>query len=103
MFVVIFVTAKNVSEARKIGRTLVEKKLSACVNILPGVKSFFRWEGKVDAADEVLLIFKTRNSLFKKVEKAVKGLHSYTTPEIIALPVLAGSKDYLKWVGESVG
>jgi len=102
MFVVIFITAKDASEAEKIGRALVEKKLVACTNVVAGVKSFFRWEGKVDASDEALLILKTKKSLFKKVEKAVKALHSYGTPEIIALPIVAGSKDYLKWVGESV-
>ncbi len=102
MFIVILVTAKDVAEAEKIGRALVEKKLVACVNIVPGVKSLFWWEGKVDSADEVLLILKTKKGLFKKVEKAVKGLHSYSVPEVIALPIAAGSKEYLGWISASL-
>src|SRR3989338_11134625 len=102
MSIVIFVTAKDTAEAEKIGGALVEQKLAACANIIPGIKSIFRWEGKVDNAGETLLILKTKKSLFGKVEKAVKSLHSYTTPEIIALPIVAGSKEYLKWISESV-
>lgn len=102
MFIIILVTTKDVSEAEKIGRALVDQKLVACANILPGVKSFFWWEGRVDTSDEALLILKTKKSLFKKVEKAVKSLHSYATPEVIALPIGQGSKEYLKWIEESV-
>ena len=102
MNIVIFVTAKDFKEARKISQALVERKLIACANILQGVRSFFWWEGKVDAADEVLLILKTRRSLFKKVEQIVKSLHSYSVPEIIAMPIITGSKEYLKWVNDSV-
>ena len=102
MFIAILVTAKDVAEAEKIGRTLVEQKLIACANILSGVKSVFWWQEKIDTSDEVLLILKTKKSLFKKVEKAVKSLHSYDTPEVIALPISQGSKEYLKWISDSV-
>ncbi|HOW35591.1 MAG TPA: divalent-cation tolerance protein CutA [Candidatus Omnitrophota bacterium] len=102
MNIIVFVTAKDFKEAEKISQALVEQKLIACANIIQGVRSFFWWEGKVDAADEVLLILKTKRSLFKKVEKAVKSLHSYSVPEIIAIPIVAGSKEYLKWVNDSV-
>ena len=101
MNIVIFITAKDYDQAAKISQHLVDQKLIACANILNGVKSLFWWEGKVDEANEVLLILKTRKSLFKKIEKAVKALHSYEVPEIIALPIIEGHKPYLKWVNES--
>ena len=100
MYIVILITAKDAGEATKIAEALVKKKLIACANIIKGVKSFFRWEGKVDKANEVLLVLKTKRSLFKEVEKTVKALHSYSVPEIIALPIVDGSKDYLKWVSD---
>ena len=101
MNIVIFVTAKDYDQATKISQSLVDQKLIACANIISGVKSLFWWEGKVDEANEVLLILKTKKSLFKKIEKAVKALHSYEVPEIIALPIIEGHKPYLKWVNES--
>ena len=100
-FIVILVTAKDTAEAQKISQALLEKKLVACANIVPAVKSFFWWEGKSDNADEVLVIMKTQKKLFSKVITLVKALHSYSVPEIIALPIVAGSKDYLAWVAES--
>ena len=102
MYSVIFITTKDMSEAEKISKALVSKKLVACVNIVKGIKSFFWWEGKVDEANEVLLILKTKRSYFEKIEKAVKLLHSYDVPEIIALPIIEGSKDYLRWVNASL-
>ena len=102
MHIVIFITAKSVEEATKISQELVRQKLIACANIVKDIKSFFWWEGKIDEADEVLLILKTKRSLFKKIEKAVKSLHSYDVPESIALPIVEGHKPYLKWVNESV-
>ena len=101
MYVVVFITAKDFDEAQKIARGLVADKLAACSNILKDVKSVFRWEEKLDQADEVMLIVKTRKSLLAKVIKKVKALHSYQVPEIIALPIVGGSKDYLNWVGAS--
>lgn len=96
--VVIFITAGSRAEARKIARCLVDKKLAACVNIVPGIESVYTWKGKTEAARETLLIAKSKRKLFAKIEKAVKGLHSYECPEIIALPIISGSKDYLKWI-----
>ena len=101
MNIIILITAKNQQEAEKISQALVHQKLIACANILKDIKSFFWWEGKIDEADEVLLILKTKKSLFRKIEKAVKTLHSYEVPEIIALPIIEGHKPYLKWVNES--
>lgn|SRR5574341_1511539 len=95
---VVMVTCKSASEARKIGGYLVEQKLAACANIIPRIESIFFWQGKLSQEKESLLILKTRKALFSKLVTAVKKLHSYHVPEIIALPVLAGQKNYLNWV-----
>ena len=97
-FIVIFVTASSEEEAEKIAQSLVEKRLVACVNIIKDVQSVFRWKGKILDEKELLLIIKTRKKLYKNVEKEVKNLHAYEVPEIIALPIISGSKDYLYWV-----
>ncbi len=89
------------TEARKIAKELVSRKLAACVNILPRVESIYTWKGKAEISREALLTVKSRKSLFGKIEKAVKGLHSYECPEIIAFPIADGNKDYLKWIEES--
>ena len=97
-FIVILITAKDKKEAIKIARGLLEAKLIACANIINGVQSLFWWEGKIDSSKEVLLVLKTQKSLFTKVTTKVKSLHSYQTPEIIALPIVNGSEEYLKWI-----
>jgi len=96
--IVILVTTSSKKEAEKIAKALLKEKLAACVNIISGIKSFFHWEGKIDNADELLLLIKTRKKLFKKVERTVKQCHSYTAPEVIALPIVEGSKKYLDWI-----
>jgi periplasmic divalent cation tolerance protein len=98
--IVIFITAPSVEEGQKIAHVLVAEHLVACVNIVSSIQSIFYWQGKVCDEKEVLLIGKTRASLFEKVSQRVKELHSYTVPEIIALPMIKGSKDYLRWIGE---
>ncbi len=98
---IIFITASKNEEAENIAKGLIESKLAACVNIVPGVKSYFWWEGKIDRADELLLIVKTRKSLVNKLIKKVKSLHSYTVPEIVVFPIIAGNKDYLRWIDDS--
>ena len=100
-YIVVVVTAKDNKEATKIAQGLLEAKLIACANIISGVQSLFRWQGKIDSSKEVLLILKTKKNLFKKVSAKVKSLHSYQTPEIIALPIVEGSQDYLAWVNSS--
>ena len=100
--IVMRVTAKDKKEAQKIARGLLEEKLIACANIIDGLQSLFWWQGKIDSSKEALLIIKTKKSLFKKVEARVKSLHSYQTPEIIALPIASGSKDYMDWISLSV-
>ncbi len=97
-FSVVLITASSQEEAQKIGRTMVEERLFACANIISPIQSIFHWEGKVNDEKEVLLIAKTKTGLSDEVEKRVKELHSYTVPEILFLPVLRGSEDYLNWV-----
>ncbi|MGD0964711.1 MAG: divalent-cation tolerance protein CutA [Candidatus Acidiferrales bacterium] len=101
--IVVLVTCVSLKEGRRIGRALVEARLAACVNVLPTpVESIYRWKGKVDTAREFLLMIKTSQPRFAALEKSVKSLHSYDVPEIIALPVDRGSRDYLAWLAESV-
>ncbi len=102
-FIVVLVTAGSEEEAETIARNLVEGKLAACVNIVSPIRSIYSWEGKVMDGKEWLLLIKTRASLFPQVEKGIKEWHSYEVPEVIALPVLAGSQEYLGWVRESTG
>ena len=98
--VVILVTTPTIDEARKIGNALVEEKLIACANIIPQVESIFYWQDKVCNEKEALMVIKTRKKLIEKIIKRVKALHSYSVPEVIALPIIKGSKDYIKWVKE---
>ncbi len=102
MYCVILVTASNKEEAQKIASGLIESRLAACVNIVDPIGSIFWWQGKIDRATEALLVIKTRKALIKKLIKKVKSLHSYDVPEIIALPVIDGSKEYLEWIDESL-
>jgi periplasmic divalent cation tolerance protein len=99
--IVILITAGSPEEGEKIAQTLVAEQLVACVNSIPGVRSFFLWEGKAQDAAEVLLVCKSRMALMDKVIERVKSLHSYTVPEIIALPIVAGLPSYLAWVKDS--
>jgi periplasmic divalent cation tolerance protein len=98
MYVVVMVTAANKNEARRIARGLVGGNLAACVSLTAPVESLFRWEGEIDKAKEVLLLVKTRKALLPAVIRKVKSLHSYTVPEIIALPILGGNAAYLEWI-----
>ena len=99
--IIVLITAGSEEEAVRIGRALVEERLAACVNIVPTVRSLFFWEGKTQDSPESLLICKSRKPLIEQVISRVKSLHSYSVPEIIALPVIAGSSDYLDWVKDS--
>ncbi|UCH91296.1 MAG: divalent-cation tolerance protein CutA [Nitrospirota bacterium] len=96
--IVVLVTVGSEAEAANIARALVEKRLVACVNILPGVRSIFQWEGKVTEESECLLVAKTVSQVFEQVATAVKSLHSYSVPEVIALEIQHGLPEYLSWV-----
>jgi periplasmic divalent cation tolerance protein len=101
--VVVFVTASSEEEADKIASLLLEKRTAACVNVIPRIKSRFWWQGKLDSAQESLLIIKTRAALVPQLADIVKKAHSYTVPEIVALPIVSGDKDYLDWVDQETG
>jgi periplasmic divalent cation tolerance protein len=99
----VLVTCANAAEARRIARSVVEARLAACVNILPGeVTSIYRWKGTVETARERLLFIKTSRKHLAKLQAAVERIHSYDAPEFIALPIAAGSRPYLKWMNESL-
>jgi|SRR5208283_30028 len=100
---VIFITAPNEEEGAKIARTLVEERLAGCVNIVRPVRSIYRWRDNIEDDTETLMIVKTQKGLFESLSSRVRELHSYTVPEIIAVPVVQGSRDYLKWLEEVTG
>lgn len=100
---IVYITTPNMQTGEQIAGSLIAKKLAACVNLTP-VRSIFNWQGQVNHEDEVLLIVKTRAELFEtQLLPAVKELHPYEVPEIIALPVVMGSASYLSWIDEEVG
>ncbi len=101
-FIVVLITTRDAEEAEKLSKTLVKRRLAACVNIIPEVSSRFWWKDKLDSAKESLLVVKTRDSLLPDIIKAVKKIHSYSIPEIIALPIVGGNPDYLDWVDSEV-
>ena len=97
----VLVTCGSLAEGRKIARRVVEKKLAACVNISSAaVESIYRWKGKIESGREYLLIMKTTARQLKELEREVKRLHSYETPEFVALTIAGGSTDYLHWLAE---
>ena len=100
--VVVLLTAANGEEAVRLADMLIGAHLAACVQILPEMESVYRWQGKIERQPEVLLLAKTVRSKFEELEKQVRALHSYETPEIIAIPIVAGSTPYLDWLRASV-
>jgi periplasmic divalent cation tolerance protein len=99
---VVFTTANSVEQARTMANTLVQRKLAACVNVLPSMSSIYQWKGEVAEAEEFLVLIKTTEAAFDRVYQTIRELHSYETPECIALPIDQGNPDYLKWIEESV-
>jgi periplasmic divalent cation tolerance protein len=99
---VVLSTAGSEDEARKIAHHLVDHQLAACVNIVPGIESIYRWQDKVESAREWLLLIKTTSEKFPAVRDAIRKVHSYEVPECIALAIEDGSTEYLQWIGDSV-
>ncbi|MBI5639786.1 MAG: divalent-cation tolerance protein CutA [Nitrospirae bacterium] len=99
-YIVVLVTASCEDEASAIAGELVGARLAGCVNIVREIRSIYRWKGKIEDDGEVLMVIKTRKGLFRELMNRVKALHRYSVPEIIALPVLEGSDEYLQWLGE---
>jgi periplasmic divalent cation tolerance protein len=101
-YIVVLVTTSSKQEAENITQKLLEAKLIACANILGPVSSHFHWGGKVEQAEEFLVLMKSQLDLFDALSTKVKALHSYETPEVVALPIVAGSQAYLDWLGASL-
>jgi len=101
-YLVALVTVPSTDVGTEVAHTLLDRKLAACVNIIPTMTSLYTWEGEVCADEEVLLIIKTTKSAFDELASAVKEIHPYDVPEIIAVPLTAGSKDYLDWIHQVV-
>lgn len=99
--IIVLITATSKEEAARIGTVLVNEHIAACVNIVPQIRSLFFWEGKTQDESEALLIAKSRQPLLERIIARVKALHSYSVPEVIALPIIGGSSEYLSWLRES--
>jgi len=101
-YILVLVTTKDFKEAETISKELLKQKLIACANIVNPVVSHFHWSGKICKSEECMMIMKSRGDLFPKISERVKALHSYEVPEIIALPIVSGSIDYLAWIDEAL-
>lgn len=101
-FIQVMTTTETREQAEAISRRLVGEKLAACVQIAGGIESTYSWRGKIECSREYLCLIKTREDLFSEVEVVIKNLHSYETPEIIAVPIIKGSKDYLMWLADAL-
>jgi len=101
-YIVVFITAKDNEEAQKISRLLLKRRQAACVNIVPEVNSHFWWQDKLDTAQESLLVIKTKDTLLPDIIKSVRKVHSYSVPEITALPIVGGNQEYLDWIDSEV-
>jgi periplasmic divalent cation tolerance protein len=96
--IVVLCTCASAEEAQRMARTLVEKRLAACVNLIPGIRSVYRWEDAIQEDEEVLLAIKTSRGLLDELREEIERIHSYEVPEVIALPVVDGSERYLAWM-----
>ena len=101
-FIQVLTTTENEQDAEKIARALVEKRLAGCVQIIGPIKSIYWWKEKVETAKEWLCIVKTKERLFEEVEKSIREIHPYETPEILAIPIIKGSEDYLNWLDRAL-
>ncbi len=95
---VVYITVPDEKEAVNIAKILIEEKLAGCINIVKDIRSIYKWQGRTEDEPELLLILKSRRRLFERLKNRVKELHSYSVPEIIAIPIIEGSEDYLQWL-----
>ena len=102
-YILVTVTTANKTEAEKIAHALLNERLIACANIIGPAHSLFLWQGKIESAEEHVILMKTRKNLFHKISEKVKALHSYEVPEIIAIPIVEGFKPYIEWLQKSLG
>lgn len=98
----VFVSCASRDEAKSLVDSLLNDQIIACAQILPAIESFYRWQGQIESANEVLLLLKTQQVHFKAIVKTIKKVHSYETPEVIAVPVVAGLPEYLSWIDDEV-
>ncbi len=106
MYLVVLTTCPDKKCAEKISGEILDQRLAACSNIIPGVKSHFWWgkkRKKIHSAEEVMLLFKTNKQMLRKLVREIKKIHPYSVPEVIALPIVGGSKEYRQWIGEETG
>jgi periplasmic divalent cation tolerance protein len=96
--IVVLTTCDSEEQAERIARSLLEKRLAACVNILPKARSIYRWKGAVEEAQELVLLIKSRRDIFEPLRAELSKIHSYEVPEVIALPIVDGSAEYLAWI-----
>ncbi len=101
-FLVVYVTVGSPAEADRLAQALVKERLAACVNRIHSVRSVYRWQGQVEQSEEELLIIKTKRNLWEPLKNTVRNLHSYSVPEIIALPVVEGNESYLQWIDDEL-
>jgi|SRR5665647_468312 periplasmic divalent cation tolerance protein len=99
-YIIVLATTANKAEAEKISQALLKERLIACANIINPVTSFFFWSGKIERAEECLMVMKSRRDLFAELAERLKGLHSYEVPEVLAIPIVEGSAAYLDWISE---
>ncbi len=101
-YIQVSTTIEKKENAEKIAKTLVEKRLAACIQILGPIVSTYRWKGNVETAGEWICFIKSKRALYDKLEKAIKEMHPYETPEIVAMPIISGSKEYLEWLNSEL-
>ena len=101
-YIIIFITCNDAEEAQNMAELIVEQRMAACVNIVPNINSSFWWEGKIESAQESLLLIKTKADKLPEIIQSVKAVHTNTIPEIIALSIIGGNQDYLNWIDNEV-
>lgn len=100
-YLMVLITASSLDEAERLARVLIEQKLIACANLVREIQSLFWWQGQIETASEVLLLCKTKAAHFDAIVACITSLHSYETPEIIAMPIVLGSATYLRWIDDA--